>query len=167
MPPDATSEVTALDRAMMRHALDLAERAAALGEVPVAAVLYPTPTDPTTADAAVLAAGHNRRELDHDPTAHAEVVVLRQAAAARGTWRLDGLTMAVTLEPCPMCAGALINARIDRLVYAADDPKAGCVRSLHRLCDDPRFNHRLVVLPGLFADEAAQQLRRFFKQRRR
>ncbi|MEM6333157.1 MAG: nucleoside deaminase [Planctomycetota bacterium] len=170
MPPDAP-EPTALDRAMMRRALALADHAATLGEVPVGAVVYPNPTphSPDTADPQdiqPLAEGINRRETDHDPTAHAEVVALRAAAEALGTWRLTGYTLAVTLEPCPMCAGALVNARIDRLVYAAADPKAGYVRSLHNLCDDPRLNHRLTVIPDVMAEEAAAQLRAFFKARR-
>ncbi|MEO0963622.1 MAG: nucleoside deaminase [Planctomycetota bacterium] len=166
--PAPLDTVTELDRAMMRHALALAEQAAAAGEVPVAAVVYPNPTDaaapPTDLDP--VAAAHNRRELDNDPTAHAEVLALRDAARRLGTWRLTGHSVAVTLEPCPMCAGALVNARIDRLVYAADDPKMGCARTLHRLCDEPRFNHRMAVLPEVMADEAAELLRDFFRARR-
>ncbi|MEO0586857.1 MAG: nucleoside deaminase [Planctomycetota bacterium] len=179
MRPDApdpnhapTEAPTPLDVAMMRRALALADHAATLGEVPVGAVVYPNPPTPSSPDTAnphdvqPIAEGINRRETHHDPTGHAEIVALRAAAESLGTWRLTGYTLAVTLEPCPMCAGALVNARIDRLVYAAADPKAGYVRSLHNLCDDPRLNHRLTIIPGVLADPAAAQLRAFFKARR-
>jgi tRNA(adenine34) deaminase len=146
------------DIAMMRQALRLAEQAAAIGEVPIGAVVY--------RGEEVLAQAHNRRELDADPTAHAEILVLRQAAAKVGVWRLDGCSIAVTLEPCPMCAGALVNSRLQRLVYGAADAKMGCVDTLHRLCDDARFNHRLVVIPGVLADESAALLQAFFRARR-
>jgi len=146
------------DLAMMRLALDQARAAAAVDEVPVGAVVYRGDD--------VLAAAHNRRELDADPTAHAEVLALRAAAARVGTWRLDGCAIAVTLEPCPMCAGALVNSRIDRLVYAAADPKMGCVDTLHRLCAEPRFNHRVAVVAGVCAAEAGELLRGFFRQKR-
>src|SRR5690606_30835015 len=137
--PDAALKPDELDTAMMHRALAQAERAAEMGEVPVGAVVY------RRADGAVLAEAHNRRETDADPTAHAEMLAVRAAAHAVGTWRLDGCAMAVTLEPCPMCAGALINSRIDRLVYGAADPKMGCVHSMYQLCTDARFNHRLEV----------------------
>jgi len=114
----------------------------------------------------VLAEAHNRRESDRDPTAHAEIVALRLAASARGSWRLEGCSIAVTLEPCPMCAGALVNARVARLVYGADDPKMGCVRTLHTLCTDRRFNHRLEVRAGVLAEECGQVLSSFFRERR-
>lgn len=147
-----------LDLAMMQRALALAEQAAAAGEVPVAAVIY--------RDDRVIGAAHNRRELDQDPTAHAEILALRQAASELGSWRLDGCTIAVTLEPCPMCAGALVNARIKRLVYGAADPKMGCVHTLYRLCTDSRFNHRLEVLGGVMAMSCAEILQQFFQARR-
>ncbi|MEM0914638.1 MAG: nucleoside deaminase [Planctomycetota bacterium] len=170
MPASSANPDTATQRdlAMMRRALALAERAAELGEVPVAAIVYPTPTTEDNGDTPVelLAEAHNRRELDQDPTAHAEIIALRDAARRLGTWRLTGYTLAVTLEPCPMCAGALVNARIDRLVYGADDPKMGCARTLHALCDEPRFNHRMAVVPGVLADESAELLRNFFRARR-
>jgi tRNA(adenine34) deaminase len=143
---------------MMRRALELAQEAARLDEVPVGAVVY--------RDDQILGEGYNRREADADPTAHAEMLALRQAAQRLGTWHLDGCSLAVTLEPCPMCAGGLVNARVARLVYGADDPKMGSVRTLHRLCDDPRFNHRLSILPGVLADESASLLREFFRGRR-
>ncbi len=143
---------------MMRLALAQADLAANLGEVPVGAVVYRGDE--------VLAAAHNRRECDADPTAHAEVLALREAARRVHNWRLDGCGLAVTLEPCPMCAGALVNARIDELVYGSRDPKMGCVETLHRLCDEPRFNHRLRVTGGVLADESAAALRAFFRERR-
>ena len=144
----------------MRRALAQARQAAAMDEVPVGAVVY----DPATG--AVLAEAHNRRELDADPTAHAEMLALRLAAQQRGTWRLDGCAIAVTLEPCPMCAGALVNSRIDRLVYGAADPKMGCVHTLYEICTDARFNHRLTVRAGVLADQCASALQRFFQARR-
>jgi tRNA(adenine34) deaminase len=148
-----------LDLAMMQRALALAREAAALGEVPVGAVVY-------RADGRVLAEAFNRRELDQDPTAHAELLALRAAARALGSWRLEGCTLAVTLEPCPMCAGAMVNARLPRLVYGADDPKMGCVRTLHALCSEPRFNHRVAVDAGVLAEPCGQVLREFFQARR-
>ena len=143
---------------MMRMALQQAEAAAAIGEVPVGAVIYRGDQ--------WLASAHNRREIDHDPTAHAEMIALRQAAANVGAWRLDGCTMVVTLEPCPMCAGALINARIERLVYGARDPKMGCVHTLYQLPTDDRFNHRLQITEGVLADESARLLSEFFQKLR-
>jgi len=143
----------------MRLALEEARRAAEAGEVPVGAVLL--------SGSEVVAAAGNRRERDADPTAHAEIVALKAAAARAGTWRLDQSTMVVTLEPCPMCAGALVNARVPRLVYGCDDPKAGAVRTLYRICEDPRLNHRLEVTGGVLADECAAVLRAFFEERRR
>lgn len=143
---------------MMRRALKLAHQAAAIGEVPVGAVVY-RGND-------VLAEAFNRREHDADPTAHAEILALRAAAARVGTWRLDGCGLAVTLEPCPMCAGALVNSRIDTVVYGCTDPKMGCVDTLHTLCSDARFNHRVTVRAGVLAEECAQVLRDFFQQRR-
>ena len=148
---------TARDLEMMRRALQLADEAAAMGEVPVGAVVY------RTATGEVLATGHNRREADRDPAAHAEHLAMREAARVLGDWRLEGCSLVVTLEPCPMCAGLIVNARPDRVVYGAADPKAGAVRSLFRLADDPRLNHRAEVVPGVLADECAAKLRAFFK----
>ena len=146
------------DAGMMRIALEQARRAAALGEVPVGAAIFQ--------EGRLIAAAHNRREIDCDPTAHAEMLALRQAAAALRSWRMDGCVMVVTLEPCPMCAGALVNARMPRLVYGAEDPKMGCVRTLHALCTEPRFNHRLEVTPGVMAEDCGRLLSEFFKARR-
>jgi tRNA(adenine34) deaminase len=154
----ATPAEDARDEAMMRRALALAAAAAALGEVPIAAVVY--------RDDEVLGEAHNRRELDADPTAHAEVLALRLAARTLGTWRLDHCSIAVTLEPCPMCAGALVNSRIARCVYGAADPKMGCVDTLYALCNDTRFNHRLDVRSGVLADQSVALLQRFFHARR-
>ena len=110
---------------------------------------------------------HNERETKNDPTAHAEMVALRRAAAARGSWRLIGADLYVTMEPCPMCAGAIVNARMRRVVYGCDDPKAGAVRTLYQLLDDPRLNHRVEVIPGVLAAESAALLRAFFTRLRR
>lgn len=150
-----TSEI--VDRAMSA-ALDAAHRAAHAGDVPVGAAVF-------TRDAVVAVAG-NTREQHADPTAHAEIVALREAAATAGGWRLEDCAMAVTLEPCPMCAGALVNARLRLLVYAASDPKAGAAGSLYNICQDRRLNHRLAVSPGFREEEAARLLSFFFASRR-
>jgi len=159
-PPFGPEHATERDAACMRRALELAERAGDAGDTPVGAVVY------RTGDGAVLAEAHNRREIDQDPTAHAELLALRAAAERLGSWRLDGCTLVVTLEPCVMCAGAIVNARIGRLVYAASDPKGGGVESLHRLCQDPRLNHRVRPIAGLLEREASGMLTRFFRARR-
>ena len=143
----------------MDLALGQAQLAAGLGEVPVGAVLL-SPTGE------VLAVGHNDRELSHDPTGHAEIVVLRAAAQVAGSWRLDGCTLVVTLEPCTMCAGALVHARVDRLVYGADDPKAGAVGSLWDVVRDRRLNHRPEVVRGVREQECGDLLRAFFEGKR-
>ncbi len=143
----------------MRLAITEARVAADAGEVPVGAVVL----DPS---GAVVGRGHNVREADGDPTGHAEVVALRQAASMMGTWRLDGCTLVVTLEPCTMCAGALVLARVRRLVYGAVDPKAGAVGSLWDVVRDPRLNHRPEVLPGVLAAECSAVLAAFFADRR-
>jgi tRNA(adenine34) deaminase len=143
----------------MRKALAAAEDAARLGEVPVGALVVVRDE--------VVAVAHNERETRNDPTAHAEIVALRRAAAALGGWRLVDAELFVTMEPCPMCAGALVNARLRRLVYGCDDPKAGAARTLYRLLDDPRLNHRVEVAAGVLADESAALLRAFFSRLRR
>lgn len=148
----------AFDLEMMHLALAQAKSAAAVGEVPVGAVVY--------RDNQVIAQAHNLREKNADPTAHAEVLALRAASEVLRSWRLLGCTIAVTLEPCPMCAGALVNARLTRLVYGAADPKMGAVHTLHQLCTDTRFNHQLEVIPGVLADSCRQLLTQFFQQRR-
>jgi tRNA(adenine34) deaminase len=114
----------------------------------------------------VIAVGHNQRETRADPTPHAEILALRRAAAALGSWRLCDAELFVTMEPCPMCAGALVNARIKRLYFGCDDPKAGAVRTLYNLVDDPRLNHRVEVVPGVLAAEGAALLRGFFSRLR-
>lgn len=154
LPRGATRE----DIEMMRRAIALAEQAAARGEVPVGAVIY--------REGVVLGEASNDREATGDPTGHAEVAALRAASIAVGGWRLSGCSIAVTLEPCPMCAGALVNARIERLVYGARDPKAGAVDTLYDLCRDPRLNHRMEVIGGVDRVRCGQLLTRFFRARR-
>ncbi|CAN5518725.1 tRNA adenosine(34) deaminase TadA [soil metagenome] len=144
----------------MIAAIAQAHLAGAAGEVPIGCVIVHDPTGE------VIATGYNRREIDHDPTAHAEIIALRAAGAQRGHWRLIDCTLYVTLEPCPMCAGAIVNARLPRLVYGCADPKAGAVRTLFQLCEDPRLNHRVQVTGGLLADECAALLTNFFKAQR-
>lgn len=143
----------------MRRALELAAAAAAVDEVPVGAVVV--------VEGRIVAEAHNRRELDADPFGHAELLAMRRAAEHLGRWRLSDATVYVTLEPCPMCAGALVNARVGRVVYAAADPKAGAVRSLYAIADDSRLNHRAEVEAGLMAEEAGSLLREFFRAKRR
>jgi tRNA(adenine34) deaminase len=146
------------DEALMQRALDEARRCVEHGDVPIGAVL--------ARDGDVVSAAGNERELRHDPTAHAEVLVLRAASEALGTWRLEGCTLYVTLEPCAMCSGAVVLARIDRLVYGSADPKAGFAGSLGDLVRDPRLNHRALVTGGVLADESGELLRAFFRERR-
>jgi tRNA(adenine34) deaminase len=143
----------------MRAALDEARAAPATGDVPVGALVV-------AADGTVLGRGRNQREATGDPTGHAELVALRAAAAATGTWRLDGATLVVTLEPCTMCAGALVLARVRRVVFGADDPKAGAVGSLWDVVRDRRLNHRPEVVAGVRADECGALLRDFFRDQR-
>ena len=145
-------------RLWMDRALDQARLATDHGDVPVGAVVV--------AGGEVIAAAHNRREVDGDPTAHAEILALRRAAAHLGSWRLEGCTLYVTLEPCTMCAGAMVLARLPSLVFAADDPKAGAVGSLYDLVRDPRLNHAVEVTCGVMAEECGDLLRRFFRARR-
>ena len=144
---------------LMDAALDEARLAVAHDDVPVGAVIVGP-------DGRIVGRGHNRREVDGDPTAHAEVVAIREAAATLGTWRLDGCTLVVTLEPCTMCAGGLVQARITTLVYGADDAKAGAVVSLFDTVRDPRLPHTPEVVRGVRADESAALLRAFFADRR-
>ena len=143
----------------MRRALDEAAAAARAGDVPVGAVVLGP-------DGAVLGVGRNAREAESDPTAHAEVLALRAAGGALGTWRLAGCTLVVTLEPCTMCAGAVVLARVDRLVLGAWDPKAGAAGSVRDVVRDGRLNHRVEVVAGVLADECGQVLRDFFDTRR-
>ena len=142
----------------MRLALVEAAQAAMLGEVPVGAVVL--------LGEQILGVGGNRRESLSDPTAHAEILAIRQAAQATGSWRLCEATIYVTQEPCPMCAGALVNARIKRLVYGCGNPKAGAVRTLFQIAEDPRLNHRMEVRAGVLADECGGMLTAFFRSLR-
>jgi len=147
-----------MDVEPMRRALELAREAMTLGEVPVGAVVIH--------NGQILAEAFNLRETRNDPTAHAERLALTLAGQALGTWRLEGCTLYVTLEPCSMCAGAIVQARIARVIYGAADPKAGSCRSLYRLADDPRFPHRAEVLGGVLAEDSAALLSQFFQSRR-
>ena len=142
----------------MARALEWARLAALKGEVPVGAVL--------TRGGRLVAEGHNRTISDSDPTAHAEVVVIRAAAARQGDWRLEGTTLYVTLEPCGQCCGAVLLARVPRVVFGASDPKAGMAGSLGNLLQDPRLNHRAEVTPGVYASESGSLLKTFFRSRR-
>jgi tRNA(adenine34) deaminase len=146
------------DERAMDHALAEAGAAVVHGDVPVGAVVV--------VDGELVAARHNERELRRDPTAHAEVLALQDAARAIGGWRLDGATVVVTLEPCLMCAGALVTARVTRLVFGAADPRAGACGSLYNVCVDPRLNHELEVRAGVGASAAAALLEAFFAAKR-
>ncbi|HEU5301800.1 MAG TPA: nucleoside deaminase [Acidimicrobiia bacterium] len=160
-PPDPTNPalVAALPT-LMGIALEEAALAAAGGDVPVGAVVA------RLSDASVVARAHNEREHAADPTAHAEVLALRRAAESVGSWRLDECALVVTLEPCPMCAGAAVSARIGCVAFGAADPKAGALGSLYHLGVDPRLNHEFPVVPGVRADECAEALESFFRARR-
>lgn len=166
MGADNTTEGTGLvgevavdDTAAMEIALAEAGKAPAHGDVPVGAVVV--------VDGTVVAARHNERERTGDPTAHAEILALRDASATLGTWRLHGASLVSTLEPCPMCAGAALAARVDRVVFGAADPKAGACGTLYNLCSDPRLNHEAAVVADVLGHEAAALLVAFFEQRRR
>jgi tRNA(adenine34) deaminase len=149
---------TAEDERLMRLALDLAARAVEHDDVPIGAVL--------ALGGEVISEGHNERELRNDPTAHAEILALRGGAGALGSWRLLETTLYVTLEPCAMCAGAIVLARVPRVVYAAPDPKAGAAGSVLDVLGEPRLNHRPQVTAGVLEAEAAELLRGFFRERR-
>ena len=151
--------VSEIDVRMMERAIGLARQAALAGEVPIAAVVY--------RGEEVLGEAANNREAMADPTGHAEIVAMRIAGKALGEWRLEGCSMAVTLEPCPMCAGALVNARLGKLVYGATDPKAGAAGTLFHLLTDERLNHRCRVVPGVLAEPSGEMLSRFFQAQRR
>ena len=148
----------AVDQEMMRRALEEAANALSWHDVPVGAVV--------ARGGEILASAGNERERRHDPTAHAELLAMRAAAERLGSWRLDGCTLYVTLEPCAMCAGAMVLARVERLVFGAADPKAGFAGSLGDLVRDPRLNHRLEVAGGVLEDESAELLHSFFRSRR-
>jgi tRNA(adenine34) deaminase len=155
---DQETELGSTDFDFMRAALAEARATAEAGEVPIGAVVV--------RDGAIIARGQNRVLRDVDPTAHAEIVAMRAAAAALGNYRLNGCTLYVTLEPCAMCAGAMIHARIDRLVFAAADPKAGACGSVLSVLNHPQLNHQMLVEQGIAAEESAELLRAFFRERR-
>ena len=142
----------------MKLALDEAEQALREDEVPIGAVIVHQER--------VIARAHNQREQLHDPTAHAEMIAITQAAESLRSWRLEGCTLYVTLEPCPMCAGAILQARIPTVVYGALDPQAGAVRTLYHLLEDPRLNHRCLIVPGVLADACGRILSEFFQKQR-
>ncbi len=139
----------------MREALTLADEAARLGEVPVGAV--------AVKDGVIVGRGYNRREVDHDPFSHAELIAMREAASVLQVWRLTGVTVYVTLEPCVMCAGAMVQSRVDRVVFGALDPKAGAAGSLFNVVQDARLNHRVDAVPGVLGDECGLVLKTFFR----
>jgi tRNA(adenine34) deaminase len=153
-----TSENPGDDERIMRLALEMARGCLDHDDVPIGAIV--------TRDAEVLAAAGNQRELANDPTAHAEILALRAAAAKVASWRLEGCTLTVTLEPCAMCAGAAVLSRLDRVVFGAADPKAGFAGSLGNLLQDPRLNHAVSLTDGVLADECGDLLRTFFRERR-
>lgn len=153
-------DATNTDRRMMARALDLAREAGEAGETPVGAVVY------ETASGRVLGEGANTREAARDPAGHAEFTAIREACRAIGDWRLNHCTLVVTLEPCPMCAGLIVQARVGRVVFGAIDPKAGACRSLYRLADDPRLNHRAEIIAGVEAEASGALLRDFFRRLR-
>jgi tRNA(adenine34) deaminase len=155
----APRSLATMDETFMAEALAEARLAAAEGEVPIGAVVV--------FEGRIVGRGRNARERLNDPTAHAEILALQEAARTLGCWRLSGATMYATLEPCPMCAGALVNARIDRLVYGIADPKAGAVDTLFDVVRDARLNHRLQVASGILGQECGEILREFFRQRRK
>ena len=147
------------DEQYMKEAIAEANEAGALGEVPVGCVVV--------VDGAIVGRGGNRRESAMDPTAHAEMIAIRQAAVAVGGWRLVGATLYVTQEPCPMCAGAIVNARVERVVFGCDNPKAGAVKTLYRMLEDERLNHRVKVEQSALAKECGELLTKFFEKLRR
>ena len=155
----AAEEEVAMHEHFMKIALEEAQQAAAEEEVPIGAIVV--------YEDRVIARAHNQREQLHDPTAHAEMIAITQAAEARRSWRLDGCTLYVTLEPCPMCAGAIVQARIPTVVYGATDPKAGAVHTLYHLLDDSRLNHRCLTVSGVLAKPCGEILTGFFQQQRR
>ncbi len=155
-PPQPTTT----DIEMMERAIELAQQSADAGEVPVGAIVYNTQTEE------IVAQAHNTREMHNNPAGHAEFSAIQDACNAIGDWRLNECTLVVTLEPCPMCAGLIVNARVGRLVYGASDPKAGAVRSLFELCDDTRLNHRCEIHAGVLGDRCSDQLSTFFRELR-
>ena len=147
------------DNYFMGLALSEAQKAYDIGEVPIGSVLV--------LDGQVVATGHNMREIWHDATAHAEMIAIREACEKLGRWRLTGLTLYATIEPCPMCAGALVMSRVDRLVYGSVDVKAGAIDSIFNIAQNEALNHRMVVTSGVRADECAEIMKKFFRERRK
>jgi tRNA(adenine34) deaminase len=154
--------MTADDTHFMRAAIDLAKAAAERGEIPVGAVVVRE----FDGQQIIVGTGGNQRQADSDPTAHAEIIALRQAGAALKRWQLTDCDVYVTLEPCPMCAGAMVNARVRRVIFGCRDPKAGAVRTLFQIADDPRLNHRLEITADVLSEPCADLLKTFFKSRR-
>lgn len=150
--------MTDIDQKFMLEALAQAQQAADLGDVPIGAVMVH--------DGEIIARGFNRRIIDKDPTAHAEMLVIRQTAEIIGDWRLNGCELYVTLEPCSMCAGAIVLARLDRVIYGATDPKAGAAGTLYNICSDDRLNHRTQVTSGILGEQCGQILTDFFRAQR-
>lgn len=148
-------DVFEMDRKFMRLAIEEARKAETLGEVPIGAIIVK--------DGEVIARAHNLRETSQNAVTHAELSAIQDACSEVGSWRLEETTLYVTLEPCPMCAGAILQSRIPRVVYGARDPKGGCVDSLYRLLNDPRFNHECEVTEGVLADECGDMLSEFFR----
>lgn len=147
-----------LDERFMEQALQEARKAYELDEVPIGAVIVK--------DGAIISRGHNLRETERDPTLHAEIAAIRDAARTLGGWRLSGCDLYVTIEPCPMCAGAILQSRIRRVIFGARDPKAGCAGSLYNLLIDERFNHRTEVTEGILAEECSRIMKDYFRQKR-
>jgi tRNA(adenine34) deaminase len=158
IPPEPPADLSLVDQHFMMLALAEAAAAAVEDEVPIGAVIVH--------EGQLLAAAHNQREQLRDPTAHAEMIAITQAATALDSWRLENCTLYVTLEPCPMCAGAIVQSRVKRVVYGADDPKAGAVKTLYQLLEDTRLNHRAEVTAGVLAEECGRVLSEFFQQKR-
>lgn len=158
MKYDGGATVENLHNTFMKMALELAEQAYAVGEVPIGAVI--------AHQGRVIAAAHNQREQLRDPTAHAEMIAITQAAESMESWRLLDCTLYVTLEPCPMCAGAILNARLPRVIFGTPDPKGGGVVSVFRLLSDARMNHRAEITQGILADQCSELLSRFFRSKR-
>lgn len=154
------SDLRERDESLMREAIAEARKAFAMGEVPIGAVV-------TGPDGAVIGRGHNLRETAQDPTAHAEILAVREASRRLGSWRLTGCSLYVTIEPCPMCAGAILLARVDRVVYGAADPKAGAVDTLYDLLRDSRLNHRAEVTAGVLREQCAALMQAFFRKLRK
>lgn len=147
-----------IDEMFMKKAIEIAQKAAAIGEVPIGAVVVK--------DEDIIASGYNLRETEQRSVAHAELIAIDEACKALGTWRLEGCTLYVTLEPCPMCSGAIVLSRVERVVYGASDPKGGCAGTLMNLLDEPRFNHQAIVTSGVLEEECGEMLSSFFRDLR-